>query len=233
MFFKPDPNAPVVPAPQPAPATIPLKRVGSFNISPSDKWVTAVVTGLTMSNTFSFASVDKKPAHITKINQGGKDFDVTLRTVEDGKQYALAVTSNPALKPGRYTQTVEVVTDDPDMPRIPIELEINVYPLVIATPQTLMLPKLTLQSDLSRIAIPTIYVRKVKGDGLQIKRVSSTLPFLKLELQTEKAGEAYTVHASLDRSSGLSAGNFEGKILIETNDPDARVLEVVVRGGFY
>jgi len=212
---------------------MPLKRVGSFNISPSDRWVTAVVTGLTISNTFSFSNVDKKTAHITKINQGGKDFDVTLRTVEDGKQYALAVTSNAALKPGRHTQTVEVVTDDPDMPKIPIELEINVYPLVIATPQTLMLPKLTLQADLSKIAIPTIYVRKVKGNGLEIKRVSSTLPFLKVDLQTERAGEAYTVHASLDKSSGLSAGNFEGKIRIETNDPDSPVLEVVVRGGFY
>jgi hypothetical protein len=232
-FFKPDPNAPVVAAPQPAPAIMPFRRVGSFNISPSDKWVTAVVTGLTMSNTFSFSNVEKRPTRVTKINQGGKDFEVILRTVEDGKQYALAVTSNPALKPGRYTQTVEVMTDDPDMPKIPIELEINVYPLVIATPQTLMLPKVTLQSDVSRIAIPTIYVRKVKGDGLEIKRVSSTIPFLKLELQTEKAGEAYTVRASLDKSSSLSAGDFEGKIRIETNDPDAPVLEVVVRGGFY
>jgi hypothetical protein len=233
VFFKPDPNAPVVAPPQPGPGFMPFKRVGSFNISPSDKWVTAVVTGLTMSNTISFANPDKKPAHITKINQGGKDFEVTLRTVEDGKQYALAVTSNPALKPGRYTQTVEVMTDDPDMPKIPIDLEINVYPLVIATPQTVMLPKAAIQGDLSRIAIPTIYVRKVKGDGLEIKRVSSNLPFLKLELQTEKAGEAYTVRASLDKSSGLAAGDFEGKIRIETNDPDAPVLEVVVRGGFY
>src|SRR5262249_49571441 len=153
------------PPPQPAPVAAALKRVGPFNISPSDKWITAVVTGLTMSSTFTFSTVDQKPAHVTKVNQGGKDFDVTLRTVDNGKQYALAVTSSPALKRGRHTQTVEVLTDDPGTPRIPIELEIDVYPLVIATPQTIMLPKLALRGDLSNIVIPVIYVRKVKGDG--------------------------------------------------------------------
>lgn len=232
VFFKPDPTAPPVAAPRPAPITMPFKRVGPFNVAPADKWVTAVVTGLTMSNTFTLSSVDKKPTHVTSVNPGGKDFEVTLRTVDNGKQYALAVTSNPALKPGRHTQTVDVMTDDPDTPRIPIELEVNVYPLVIATPQTIVLPRLALQSDLSRIVIPTIYIKKVKGDGLEVKRVSTTLPFLKLELQTERAGESYTIHCSMDKSAAPAPGDFEGKIRIETNDPDAPVLEVLVRGGF-
>jgi len=231
VFFKPDPNAPPITAPQPAPAA--LKRVGRFNISPSDKWVTAVVTGLTISNTFTLSSVDLKPAHVTKVNPGGKDFDVNLRTVENGKQYALVVTSSPALKPGRHTQTVELMTDDPDMAKIPIDLEINVYPLVIATPQTIMLPKLALRGDLSRIVIPTVYIRKVKGDGLEVKRVTSTLAFLKLELQTETTGQAYTIRASMDGSAVREAGDFEGKIRIETNDPDSPLLEVTVRGAFY
>jgi len=233
VFFKPDPNAPPPPTPQPAPAVAAVKRVGPFNISPSDKWVSAVVTGLTMSNTFTFSSVDQKPAHVTKVNQGGKDFDVTLRTVDNGKQYALSVTSSPSLKPGRHTQTVEVLTDDPDTPRIPIELEIDVYPLVIATPQTIMLPKLAVSGDLSNVVIPMIYVRKVKGEGLEVKGVTSTLPFLKVELKTEKAGEAYTVRTSLDQSASRPPGGFEGKIRIETNDQDVPLLVVVVRGGFY
>jgi hypothetical protein len=137
------------------------------------------------------------------------------------------------LRDGRHTQTVEVLTDDPATPKIPIELEITVYPLVIATPAAITLPRLGLQADLSRIVIPTIYVRKVRGDGLEVKRVTSTLPFLKFELQTEKAGEAYTVRSSLDKSGISGTGNFEGKIRIETNDPDVPVLEVVVRGAFY
>jgi len=185
-----------------------------------------------MSNTFTLSSVDQKPTHVTKINQGGKDFEAVLRTVDNGKQYALAVTSSPALKPGRHTQTIEVMTDDPDMPRIPIELEINVYPLVIATPQTIMLPKLALHGDLSHVVIPTIYIRKVKGDGLEVKSVVSTLSFVKVDLQTERAGEAYTVRCSLDRSATLPPGDFEGKIRIQTNDADAPLLEVVVRGSF-
>jgi hypothetical protein len=195
--------------------------------------VTGVVTGLTISNTITLSGVDQRPTHVTKVNQGGNDFEVTLRTVENGKQYALAVSSNPALKPGRHTQTVEVVTDDPDMPRIPIELEVNVYPLVIATPQAIMLPKVSLQTDLSRIVIPIVYVRKVRGGGLEVKRVTSSLPFLKVELQTDRAGEAYTIRPSIDKSAKLTVGDFQGKITIETNDPDVPVLEVTVRGGVY
>jgi hypothetical protein len=195
--------------------------------------MTSVVTGLTISNTFTLVGVDKKPAHITKVDPGGKDFEVMLRTVDSGKQYALAVTSNPALKPGRHTQTIGVMTDDPDMPRIPIELEVNVYPLVIATPQTIILPKLPVNSDLSHIVIPTIYISKVRGGGLEISRVSSTLAFLKFELQTQRAGEAYTVRSSLEKPATPAAGDFEGKIRIETNDPDTPLLEVLVRGSFY
>jgi hypothetical protein len=232
VFFKPDPNSPVV-VPQPAPVAQPFKRVGPFNITPSDKWVTAVVTGLTMSNTFTLSVVDQKSAHVTKVNKGGSDFEVTLRTVEDGKQYALAVTSNPALKPGRHTQSIEVSTDDPGMPRIPIDLEVDVYPLVIATPQAIMLPKLALQSDTSRVVIPIIYVRKIRGGGLEVKRATSSLPFLKVEIQTERAGEAYTLRTTIDQSAKPTAGDFQGKITIETNDPDVPVLEVMVHGGFF
>ena len=232
VFFKPDPNAPPVTVPQPAPVIPPFKRVGPFNIGPGDKWVGAVVTGLTISNTFTLSSVDQKQAHVTKVNQGGKNFEVTLRTVENGKEYALVVTSNSALKPGRHTQTVEVMTDDPAMPRIPIELEVDVYPLVIATPQTIMLPKVTLQADVSQIVIPMVYVRKVRGTGLEVKRVTSSLPFLKFELQTERAGESYTVRTSIDKSASLPVGDFNGKITIETNDAEVPVLEVIVHGGF-
>jgi len=233
VFFKPDPKALPVAGPQPPPISMAVKRVGPFNVAPSDKWVTAVVKGLTISNTITLSNADQKPAHITKINAGGSDFEVKLRTVEDGKQYAVVVTSNPELKPGRHIQTVEVMTDYADMPRIPIELEINVYPLVVATPQTIMLPKLAMQGDLSRIVIPVIYIRKVKGDGLEVKGVTSTLPFLKVELQTEKAGESYTLRCSLDKSALPGAGDFEGKIRIDTNDLDAPTLEVLVRGSFY
>ena len=80
--------------------------------------------------------------------------------------------------------------------------------------------------------LPLIYVRKLRGGGLKINSVSSTLPFLTLTLSTDTEGQIYTLKVTLDRSKITTPGEFKGKILIETNDPDTPVLEVPVQGSF-
>jgi hypothetical protein len=202
-----------------------------FTIEPGDRWTTSSLAGSSAVNYFHFYNPRPTPFHIKNVIPGGSNFTAALQTLQDGKRYELKVASNPALKPGKYTQTLRVATDSPVQPEVTIELELNVIPKVFASPSSITLPMLPAAADLSAITWPTIYVRKIRDLGLQIKSYTSTLAFIKLDLATETEGQIYKIRLSLDTSK-IKPGEFKGKITINTNDPDVPVIEVPVQASF-
>jgi hypothetical protein len=217
--------------PPPVSISAPAKKLGPFGASPSDRWVTATFRGQSVNNTITFTNSLATPAHITKVVAGGASFGATLFTIEDGKKYQLSLASNPDLQAGKYTQTAIVYTDSKEAPEIPIELEVTVMPHVIAVPATVTLPRMQLESDLSKIFIPVITVRKVRESGLKVKDVSVDLPFLKVEI-VPSAADVYQIHITLDKTKISAPGEFNGKIRIETNDSETPLIIVPVNCRF-
>jgi hypothetical protein len=219
-------------SPPPPPIYIPpTKRAGPFDISPSDKWVTSLIRGSTVTNAITLFNRESRPVRIKKVLAGGTDFVVNLQKIEEGKRYELDVATAPGLKPGQYTQTVKLLTDSKAAPEITIQLEATVYPTVFTNPSALYLKPIPLTADFSQLDY-TIWIRKIREAGLQIKGVSSTLPFIKLNVVQETAGQAYTIHLKLDKSKVTVPGPFSGTIRIETNDADVPVIEIPVNGSF-
>jgi hypothetical protein len=208
------------------------KLAGPFNISPSDRWNTSVLSGSSSAGTLTLYNGSGTPVHVKQLKPGGTDFTASFQTIEDGKRYELSIATNPALKPGQYHQTLKIVTDSKQAPELEIDLAVTVFPQVFVTPNVLTIPQMSSAQDLSAVNLPLIYVRKLRGEGLKVKSVSSTLPFLTLTLSTEIEGQRYTLRVTLDRSKITTPGEFKGKIRIETNDPDTPVLEVPVQGSF-
>jgi hypothetical protein len=202
-----------------------------FTVEPADRWISSVLSGGSASNSMYLYNNTATPVHIKSIAPGGSDFTATIQPIQDGKRYQLTLTTNPALKPGHYVQTLKVLTDSPAQPEVLIELDLTVYAKVFASPTSIIMPTLPAAADLSAINWPMIYVRKLRAEGLKIKGYSSTLPFIKLELLTETEGQVYKIRLTLD-SSKIKAGEFKGKVRIETNDPEAPVLEVPIQGSF-
>src|SRR5262249_24898130 len=159
-------------------------------------------------------------------------FSASLRTVEEGKQYFLSLTSNAQLKAGKYNQTVMLYTDSAETPELPVKLELNVFALVIATPNTITLPRFPLSGDVSKMFLPPVYVRKIRDGGLTLNSASSTLPFLKVEITKHIEGEQYILRLTLDKSQIQAPGEFHGKIRVETNDAETPVLEIPVNAWF-
>lgn len=228
VFFKAKP----APAGTPAPTVYaPVTRVGPFDISPSNRWVTAIIRGSSLPTTLTLKDHDPNPVHITGVEPGGSGFAVTLRTISDGKDYSLYIVTNPELKPGHYQQTAELVTDSKDFPKIPISLDLTVYPDVIVTPAQIRIQPGP-SSDYSKVMVPIIYVRKVRGTGLQIKKVSSSLPFLNIQVTPELPGQNYKLLTTVDNSKVKGAGKYDGTIKIETDDKEAPELTVNVHVEF-
>ena len=210
----------------------PGKSVGPFTISPSDRWVTSVLTGSSSAGTLTLYNGSGTPVRVTQVKPGGTDFTVSYHIIEDGKRYGLSVATNPALKPGQYHQTLKILTDSKAAPEMEVALAVTVFPKVFAMPTTVILPQMSMASDLSAVNLPPIYVRKLREGGLKVGSINSTLPFINLSLATETEGQVYTIRLTLDKSKITAPGEFKGKVRIETNDPDTPVLEVPIQGSF-
>jgi len=212
-------------APPTAPPVAPLNPNPVFTVEPGERWITSVLSGSSSSNTMYLYNGGNSPIHAKSVNPGGNNFTATLQPVQDGKRYQLNVTSNASLKPGHYLQTLKVLTDSTVQPEVKVELELTVYPRVFASPNSITMPPLPITPDVAAVTWPTIYIRKVREQGLKIKSYSTTLPFLKLELSTETEGQVYKILLSLDTTK-IKPGQYSGKVRVETNDPEVPVLEV-------
>ncbi|HXG66976.1 MAG TPA: hypothetical protein VNO70_17875 [Blastocatellia bacterium] len=224
---------------KPAPAAVsgpevvspPGFRMGPFEVTPQDRWIASIITGLSATHRIYFTNKEKTPAHITKAVANGENVRTYLGTIEDGKRYELTLEINPALKPGKYTQTVLLHTDNPKTPVIEIPTEVSVLPRVFAAPSEVKMQPLPMASDFTTVNLPTILVRKFREAGLAIKGVTSTLPFLKFEVTPQIEGQVFRIRMTIDKTK-IKAGNFDGKIKIVTNDADTPVIEVPVQGSF-
>jgi hypothetical protein len=215
------PGAPAPPGPlNPNPVLI---------VEPIDRIITSALTGSSSSSTLYIFNPQTTPVHVKNVNPGGTAFTATLSTIQEGKRYQLNVVSNAALKAGHHV--VRVVTDSTVQPEVKIEVDLTVYPKVLASPASIIMPAMSVTSDLATINWPTVSVRKIRERGFEIKSYTSTLPFLKLELMTETEGQAYRIRLSLDTTK-IKPGEFKGMINIKTNDPDVPFVEVPVQVRF-
>jgi len=217
--------------PPTAPVVVPLNPNPVFKVEPGERWITSTLTGSTSSNTLYLYNPQAAPIHAKSVVPGGDSFTATIQPVQDGKRYQLNVSSNPALKPGHYLQTLKVLTDSTIQPAVSIELDLTVYPKVFASPNAILMPPLPVTPDVAAITWPVIYIRKVRELGLKVKSYSTTLPFLKLEMTTETEGQVYKIRLTLDTTK-IKPGEFKGKVRVETNDPDVPLLEVPIQVTF-
>jgi hypothetical protein len=220
--FKPDPAA------NPAGAKLEARHIGPLLVEPADRWSSSVLVGGSAATTLYLVNDKPEPIHIKKVISGA-NFRVKLEPIQDGKRYQLDVSSNPVLKPGHYKETLRVVTDNKANPDSTIDVDLTVYPKVFATPnQVNITAKL---ADLDKANLPTITIRKLRETNLQIKSYKSTVPFLKLELVTDVAGQLYRIKIKVDKN-GIMQGGFSGEIQIETNDADLPLIKIPIKGNF-
>jgi hypothetical protein len=214
-------------------ASMPAAKItGPFSISPNDRWVTSVITGSSTATSLFLYNREAAPVHVKQIDPGGDKFTASLQPIEDGKRYEIRIATSPGLKPGQYSQVLRVLTDSASTPELAINLNVTVFPQVFVSPASITIPKLRLDSDITSITLPIIYLRKVREGGLKVTKVSSSLPFVNLQLVTETEGQYYTVRLTFDRSKISGPGDFKGVVRIETNDAQSPVLEVAFQCSF-
>jgi hypothetical protein len=150
-----------------------------------------------------------------------------LRRETDGEGYWLDIPIEPAKDTN--SQTVPLIVEPKEGParEILVQLSVNVpSENVAATPQQIdfgEMALLSLSNPMKRLGI-----RKQIG-SFHIKKLASTLPFLKLEQATMVEGSNYMIKITIDRTTPLKAGEYQGNVIIETDDTHAVRVEVPVK----
>jgi len=113
------------------------------------------------------------------------------------------------------------------MPELELRLEVVVTPAVTINPASLTfdnVPVSTTESEISLVS-KFLWVRAGRGAGLEIQSVTSDLPFIKVKTET-KDGGAIILRVGFSEKPPL--GTHTGKVKIETNNPDAKTIEVPI-----
>ena len=178
-------------------------------------------------------SNQKRPFHIVRLEPRGSHFQATYKAAETGKSYALTVTVPPESPVGRYRESVVVHTDDPERPRIGIDVNILVKPDVFVSVDTIDFGEINL-SDIRRNPGIVDFLRQTfvinrKHGEMSITAIESDIRILDMSADPATPSNAFKIEVGL-KPAEMKTGAFEGSIVIKTSDPDHAKLVVPVKG---
>jgi hypothetical protein len=130
---------------------------------------------------------------------------------------------------GGHVQTVKLATDSKETPEIELRLEAIVIPAVTVSPSSLVFESVPVSDPEMEISLVSkfLWIRLGRGGGLEIKSISSDLPFVKVKEEVMD-GNASSITLRVGFSEKPPKGTHRGVIRIETNNADVKTLEVPI-----
>lgn len=205
------------------------KIVGPFVVGPSNQWSAHTAQGFAANGLVTVTNNTAQPIKITKMLPGGEAINVKLLTNEEGKRYSLEVLSAVGLPVGNHVQTVKLMTDSKEMPELLVDLQVVVFPAVSVNPTNLVFDKVGVsdpEADVTYLS-KFVWIKMGRGDGLEIKSMTSDLPFIKAKVESTN-GNGQTIVLRIGFNAKPAVGTHKGKLRIETNNPLAKEVEVPI-----
>jgi len=205
------------------------RQVGPFIVGPTNQWSGRTPHGSSVNGLITVTNTTQQPVRITRLDPNGAAFSVTLQTLEEGKRYSVSFVSSTTLPIGIHQQTVKLTTDSKETPGLELQLEAVVVSPVTVNPTSLVFENVPVSNPEMEISLVSkfLWVRMGRGAGLEIKSVTSDLPFIKVKTEMgDPNGSSITLRVGF--SEKPPKGTHTGKIKIETNNADVKVLEVPI-----
>lgn len=203
------------------------RQVGPFIIGPTNEWGSNTPQGSSVNGLITITNTTQQPIRITKLDPNGAAFAASLQILEDGKRYSVGFVSSTTLPVGGHKQTLKLTTDSKDMPELELRLEVVVSPAVIVNPTSLAFDNVPVSDPEAEISLVSkfLWLRAGRGAGLEIKSITSDLPFVKAKIEMMD-GASVTLRVGF--SEKPPKGTHTGKIRIETNNSNVKTLEVPI-----
>lgn len=164
------------------------------------------------------------PLHILSTEVEPESFQVSLRTIVDGKEYELEARPAGKFKPGSTQGVVRLRTNQKDTPQLEVKLYLNVVQAVVATPSHLILPPGSLPSMTKRY----LSIRANDGNLLAVSEAEvSGHPDVTVALTETLKGRMFRVEVTFPAGFTLAQGQ-SPSIVVKTSHPDYPELKIPV-----
>jgi hypothetical protein len=149
---------------------------------------------------------------------------------EDSRSYWLDIETEPVSDAGVRNIAIELQSVSPKVENFSVNLVLNILDdSLLFTPAIVdcgEIPLSSLKQFPTRVG--RAGVRKLAGT-FRIKSVSSTLNFLKPEVQAMVEGSNYLIRVNTEVNNLPQAGAYQGKLIVETDDPQKPRLEIPIK----
>jgi hypothetical protein len=204
-----------------------------LEVLPSRTLFLSVFKGESIEQTVTIVNNEAQPLAIKRLEPHGQHFLAEFRTVDPGKVYQLVVRVPPETPPGRYSEGLDLHTDQAGRSPIKIAVNVLVRTELYVFPDsvdfgTMSLAELTQTPSLVESMTQPLLVKKRQGD-FEIKSVTSDLPLFRISQEPSGRSGTFRIDVSLDRDK-LRLGKVEGLLRIRTDDREFPELLIPVRG---
>lgn len=199
-------------------------------VAPRDSVYFFTVKGESPEQELRVINHQERPLEVLEVASSNPIFRVETEEIEQRSRYRLAVTLDPAVPLGRHQSTITVTTDSPEFPSLEIEALAIVKDVVSTSLSRVAFPRVAYDA-LDREVISRKIVRVEKHEGVDFEVVSATtdLPFLSVSVVPDEPGKSHDVYVKIEQSKA-KRGQFEGTLVIETNDPQYSEFRLPVSG---
>ncbi|HXU08865.1 MAG TPA: hypothetical protein VN743_07690 [Blastocatellia bacterium] len=103
------------------------KRVGPLFVSPGLRGDAFAFPGKKASTQLTITA-DDTPVKIARLEGATKYFASRVEVVEPGRSYRIVLESLPSDNSGTFKDRLLIVTDNPTLPVLPINVSLTIYP---------------------------------------------------------------------------------------------------------
>jgi hypothetical protein len=206
--------------------------VSPIEVEPVPAFYLSQFQGESSAQTVTIRNNRERPLRITGTERQGNGFAIVVETVDPGRVYAVTGTADANLAPGEYHESALVFTDDPERPKIRLDVNILVKREIHASVETIDLGEVRAASVRANPSVLVLLRQTVilesRSAEMRVGSISSDLPFLELEHEPAGPARRVRIDAGIDPTR-LRAGEYHGNVRIETGVQTLPVISLPVR----
>jgi Protein of unknown function (DUF1573) len=203
---------------------------GPIALLPRDHFALTAIRGENKVSHLFLEINRPKPLKVKGIESTNPLFKPRVETVTPGKKYRITVKASSNADLGLHSGMINIKTDDPEKPVIPIDGSILIISSIAIEPGTLFLSRMTPEEAMKGMKNDAwkVVLKNVHQQAFSVLEVTTLAPFLGATYRPLKDKKSYEVLVEVKPNTILKQGKYFADLTVKTNLPDAQNLKVPV-----
>jgi hypothetical protein len=207
--------------------------VPSIEILPRPAVYISQFGGESKSASLRIRNNQKKPLKLLRLENLGQHFQAEYEVLEEGKLIEISISIPADTAIGRYQESLLVHTDDSELARIHLEVNVLVKADVFISPEVLDFGQVSRARIVSNpevldLLTQTLVINRREGE-MVIKAIDLDIPFIWVKQEPEGRAAAFRLDVGL-KPDALVKGVIAGQVILSTDDPAFSEIKIPVTG---